>query len=84
MGCIVPLSPPSKWGRSNLPVTSRCGSLLLSVSADVRSADDVIAPKRPLYNDVLRLPQLLIFARGTTLGADGKWIYHTSEGTSHI
>ena len=34
-------NPPSKGG--NPAATSRCGSLLLSLSADVRSADDVIA-----------------------------------------
>ena len=31
----------------NSPVTSRCGSLLLSLSADVRGTDDVIARPRP-------------------------------------
>ena len=34
-------------GRSNPPVTSRCGSLLFSASADVRSSDDVIAFEGP-------------------------------------
>ena len=41
--CLV-ASPPSGRGEGGSPsATSRCGSLLPSVSADVRSSDDVIA-----------------------------------------
>ena len=50
MGCCVPLvlRDLSKGGQRNLPsVASRCGSLLLSLSADVRSFDDVIAFEGP-------------------------------------
>ena len=56
MGCFVITSSlirPSKLRRameagtkypcSGLAVASRCGSLLLSLSVDMRSADDVIA-----------------------------------------
>ena len=42
MGCFIPLN--LMWGRRNPAVTSRCGSLLLSLSADACFAtDDVIA-----------------------------------------
>ena len=45
MGCFVPFWPPllRGGGRSNLSAASRCCSLLLSISADVRSSGDVIA-----------------------------------------
>ena len=39
MGCFVP--PFST--NNNLSVAPRCGSLVLSLSADARSSDDVIA-----------------------------------------
>ena len=57
MGCFVSPSkqPVEGGGRSNPPVTFRCSSLLLSVavSADVRSADDVIAfPGLPGWNQL--------------------------------
>ena len=47
-GFVPPLGPflsKRGRGRSNLSVTPRCGSLLLSAAADVRSTDDVIAPE---------------------------------------
>ena len=42
MDCFAPLR---RDGRSNLLATARCGSLLLSFSADVRTSDDVIGFK---------------------------------------
>ena len=40
MGCLAPFR---SGGRSTPSATSRCGRLLLTLSADVRSSDDVIA-----------------------------------------
>ena len=51
MGCYAPLRRVEGGAQQSISVTARCGNLLLSVSADVRTSDDVIASSKAVPNN---------------------------------